>query len=88
MNTIKSFAALKNNRNVGKPKNWQFHIRKGEYPRIKWYVCSAFEYTSHEEAKAAADRYCISKGVDPMRVKCYTVNRLSKKFEQPVAKAA
>lgn len=85
MAIISPFAVLRPRHKAEKPKNWQFHIRKGEHPRIRLYVVSDFEYDSHDSAKSAAERYCIARGIDPFRVKCYTVNRLSKKDIKAIA---
>lgn len=58
---------------------FQYHIRKGDYPNISFYHCSDFEYETVEQAKNAAWRECLRRGLDPMRVKMYTVRRNVKK---------
>lgn len=54
---------------------FQYHIRKGEFPKVEFYSCSDFEFDSSEAARGAAHRECIRKGLDPMRVRVYTVRR-------------
>jgi len=66
-------------RTNGTTCKFQYHIRKGEYPNISFYHCSGFEFETVEQAKNAAWRECLRRGIDPMRVKMYTIRRNTKK---------
>lgn len=54
---------------------FQYHIQVGNYPHIKFYSVSPFQYLSNQGAKDAATKFLIKKGINPNKAKIHTNQR-------------
>lgn len=39
-------------------KRWGFNIQEGNHPKIRFYFCSAFSWSTRKAAKLAAEHIC------------------------------
>ena len=62
-------------RPVPEGKRYQFVVRIGNYPNIKFYIASDFVYNDSNEARNAGERACASKGFNPMKANIFTQRR-------------
>ena len=51
---------------------FQYHIQVGNYPHVKFYSVSGYEYLSRDAAKQAATKVLIGQGMNPNKAKIHT----------------